>query len=121
MQLSDNSRAIANSVVMFYNGRGTAEQWIKEERNAAQWTKLSCRTFKDNQTGLQIFALTDNLADLISSAGPLSRREAPVTNDAVGKARQDGGEGDASLKVRDIPASRSHGDASFFRSNPRPD
>jgi hypothetical protein len=118
LQLSDNNAsASVNNGVKFYNGRGTAEQWIKEERNAAQWTKLSCRTFKDNQTGLQIFTLTDNLADLISSAGPLSRREAPVTNDAVGKARQ----GDASLKVRDIPASRSHGDASFFRSNPRPD
>jgi hypothetical protein len=35
-------------VVRLYNGRGTAEQWIKEGKNAAKWTKLSCRTFKDN-------------------------------------------------------------------------
>jgi len=33
------------NVVKFYNGRGTAEQWIKEGKNAVKWTKLSCRTF----------------------------------------------------------------------------
>ena len=33
-------------------GRGTAEQWIKEGKNAVRWTKLSCRTFKDNQNAL---------------------------------------------------------------------
>ena len=31
-------------VVRFYNGRGTAEQWIKEGKKAVKWTKLSCRT-----------------------------------------------------------------------------
>ena len=40
----------SKNVVKFYNGRGTAEQWIKEGKNAVKWTKLSCRTFKDNQT-----------------------------------------------------------------------
>jgi hypothetical protein len=39
-------------VVRFYNGRGTAEQWIKEGKNAVKWIKLSCRTFKDNQARL---------------------------------------------------------------------
>ena len=42
----------SKSVVKFYNGRGTAEQWIKEGKNAVKWTKLSCRMFKDNQTRL---------------------------------------------------------------------
>jgi hypothetical protein len=41
-------------VVRFYNGRGTAEQWIKEGKNAVKWTKLSCSRFKDNQTHLQL-------------------------------------------------------------------
>src|SRR3954453_9688170 len=27
-------------VVAFYNQRGTAEQWIKEGKNAAKWTRL---------------------------------------------------------------------------------
>jgi hypothetical protein len=29
-------------VVKFYNGRGTAEQWIKEGKNALRWARLSC-------------------------------------------------------------------------------
>ena len=49
----------------FYNGRGTAEQWIKEGKKAIKWTKLSCRTFKDNQTRLQLFALAYNLANFL--------------------------------------------------------
>jgi hypothetical protein len=55
----------SNRVVRFYNGRGTAEQWIKEGKNAIKWTKLSCRTFKDNQTRLQLFALAYNLANFL--------------------------------------------------------
>jgi hypothetical protein len=52
-------------VVKSYNGRGTAEQWIREGKNAAKWTKLSCRTFKKNQTRLQLFALAYNLANFL--------------------------------------------------------
>ena len=60
-----NSNQRAKNVIKFYNGRGTAEQWIKEGKNAIQWTKLSCRTFKDNQTRLQLFALAYNLANFL--------------------------------------------------------
>jgi hypothetical protein len=35
------SREPVNLVVAFYNQRGTAEQWIKEGKNAAKWTRLS--------------------------------------------------------------------------------
>ena len=55
----------SKNVVKFYNGRGTAEQWIKEGKNAVKWTKLSCRTLKDNQTRLQLFALAYNLANFL--------------------------------------------------------
>ncbi|QGQ25638.1 hypothetical protein F1728_24445 [Gimesia benthica] len=55
----------SKNMVKFYNGRGTAEQWIKEGKNAANWTKLSCRTFRDNQPHLQLFALTYNLANFL--------------------------------------------------------
>ena len=55
----------SKNVVKFYNGRGTAEQWIKEGKNAVKWTKLSCRTFKDNQTRLRLFALAYNLANFL--------------------------------------------------------
>src|SRR5262249_30702170 len=43
----------------------TAEQWIKEGKNAVKWTKLSCRRFKDNEARLQLFALAYNLANAL--------------------------------------------------------
>ena len=55
----------SKNVVKFYNGRGTAEQWIKEGKNAVKWTKLSCRTFKDYQARLQLFALAYNLGNFL--------------------------------------------------------
>jgi hypothetical protein len=53
----------SKKVVHFYNRRGTAEQWIKEGKNAVKWTKLSWRRFKDNAARLQWFALAYNLAN----------------------------------------------------------
>jgi len=38
-------------VVKFYNGRGTAEQWIKEGKNAVKWTRLSCHDFVRRRRG----------------------------------------------------------------------
>jgi hypothetical protein len=55
----------AKKVVRFYNRRGTAEQWIKEGKNAVKWTKLSYWRFKDNAARLQLFALVDNLANFL--------------------------------------------------------
>ncbi|MGE5755048.1 MAG: IS1380 family transposase [Planctomycetaceae bacterium] len=60
-----NLRRSPKRVIKFYNGRGTAEQWIKEGKNALNWTRLSCRRFKDNQVRLQLFALTYNLANFL--------------------------------------------------------
>ncbi len=50
-------------VVAFYNGRGTAEQWIKEGKNAVRWTRLSCRSMKANAVRLQLHALAYNMAN----------------------------------------------------------
>ncbi len=36
----------AAQVVAFYNQRGTAEQWIKDGKNANLWTRLSCQRFR---------------------------------------------------------------------------
>jgi Transposase DDE domain group 1 len=57
----------AGRVVKFYNGRGTAEQWIKEGKQALRWTRLSCRVFRDNAVRLQLFALAYNLANFLRS------------------------------------------------------
>ena len=50
-------------VVAFYNQRGTAEQWIKEGKNAIRWTRLSCRSMQANAVRLQLHALAYNLAN----------------------------------------------------------
>ena len=55
----------AQKVVAFYNGRGTAEQWIKEGKNAVKWTRLSCMTFRANAVRLQLHALAYNLANFL--------------------------------------------------------
>src|SRR5262245_55826913 len=60
-----NLRRTPKRVIKFYNGRGTAEQWIKESKNALKWTRLSGRQFKDNQVRLQLFALAYNLANFL--------------------------------------------------------
>jgi hypothetical protein len=55
----------ANRVVNFYNQRGTAEQWIKEGKNAIKWTRLSCRSMQANAARLQLHALAYNLANFL--------------------------------------------------------
>ena len=49
----------------FYNQRGTAEQWIKEGKNAVRWTRLSCHNFEANQVRLQLHVLAYNLGNFV--------------------------------------------------------
>ena len=60
-----NLSAKAKGVVHFYNGRGTAEQWIKEGKYALNWTRLSCHRFDANQVRLQLFVLAYNLGNFL--------------------------------------------------------
>ena len=55
----------AERVVAFYNQRGTAEQWIKEGKNAIRWTRLSCRRFDHNAVRLQLHAPAYNLGNFM--------------------------------------------------------
>ena len=50
-------------ITRFYNGRGTAEQWIKEGKYALNWTRLSCHKFVANQVRLSLFILAYNLGN----------------------------------------------------------
>jgi hypothetical protein len=52
-------------IVRFYNGRGTAEQWIKEGKYALNWTRLSCHKFVANQARLALFILAYNLGNFL--------------------------------------------------------
>ena len=59
-----NLRLPSRAVVRFYNKRGTAEQWIKEGKQAAHWTRLSCHRFRANEVRLQLSVLAYNLGNL---------------------------------------------------------
>ena len=60
------NRSLPNErVLAFYNGRGTAEQHIKEGKSALKWTRLSCIRFAANAVRLQLHALAYNLANFL--------------------------------------------------------
>ena len=62
---STNMTAGPEGVVRFYNGRGTAEQWIKEGKYALNWTRLSCHRFVANRVRLSLFVLAYNLGNFL--------------------------------------------------------
>ncbi len=64
-----NLSAKPAGVVHFYNGRGTAEQWIKEGKYALNWTRLSCHRFVANQVRLALFILAYNLGNFLRRLG----------------------------------------------------
>ena len=51
----------ADWIIQFYNQRGTAEQHIKEGKQAINWTRLSCKGMAQNEVRLQLHALAYNL------------------------------------------------------------
>ncbi len=55
----------AERVTKFYNGRGTAEQHIKEGKHAINWTRLSCHSLRNNEVRLQLHALAYNLGNFL--------------------------------------------------------
>jgi hypothetical protein len=57
-----------NWIIRFYNQRGTAEQHIKEGKYAINWTRLSCKRFRDNEVRLQLHALAYNMGSLLKRA-----------------------------------------------------
>jgi Transposase DDE domain group 1 len=58
--LTGASRAVAR----FYNKRGTAEQWIKEGKQAVKMTRLSCHRFQANEVRLWLSLIAYNLGNL---------------------------------------------------------
>jgi Transposase DDE domain group 1 len=50
--------------VRFYNKRGTADQWIKEGKQATHWTRLSCHRFRANEARFQLSLLAYNVGNL---------------------------------------------------------
>jgi hypothetical protein len=54
----------SRAVVRFYNKRGTAEQWIKEGKQAVKMPRLSCHRFRSNEVRLWLSVIAYNLGNL---------------------------------------------------------
>jgi hypothetical protein len=59
-----NLEVPSRMVVRFYNKRGTAEQWIKEGKQAVKMTRLSCHRFRSNEVRLWLSVIAYNLGNL---------------------------------------------------------
>jgi hypothetical protein len=59
-----NLETDSRAVVRFYNKRGTAEQWIKEGKQAVKMTRLSCHRFRSNEVRLCLSVIAYNLGNL---------------------------------------------------------
>ena len=101
-----NMSASIEGVVHFYNGRGTAEQWIKEGKYALNWTRLSCHRFVANQVpsvavhpGLQPWELP---AQTMSAQGG----QGLVVARPPSQAHQDRGQASSSRATAGVPAGR---------------
>jgi hypothetical protein len=59
-----NLETDSRAVVRFYNKRGTAEQWVKEGKQAVKMTRLSCHRFRSNEVRLWLSLIAYNLGNL---------------------------------------------------------
>jgi hypothetical protein len=76
------------AVVHFYNQRGTAEQWIKEGKEATHWTRLSCHRFRANEVRLLLGVIAYNLGNLLRRL-PAPGHPELVTDEPAATALQD--------------------------------
>jgi hypothetical protein len=93
--------------------RGTAEQWIKEGKNAIKWTGLSCRTFAANAVRLQLHALAYNLGNLMRTLA-MRKAERPWSLTSVREAGKDRRQGRQPRALR----RRGRGAATDVRRDP---
>jgi len=59
-----NLETDSRAVVRFYIKRGTAEQWIKEGKQAVKMARLSCHRFRSKEVRLWLSVIAYNLGNL---------------------------------------------------------
>jgi hypothetical protein len=62
--IATNLEADSRAVARFYYKRGTAEQWIKEGKQAVKMTRLSCHRLRSNEVRLWLSVIAYNLGNL---------------------------------------------------------
>ena len=104
-----NMSAGPEGVVHFYNGRGTAEQWIKEGKYALNWTRLSCHRYRGQSSASVSVHPGLQPGELPAPVMPAQRGQALVAEERPGQADQDGRSAGAPLQVVDLSVVRGVG------------
>ena len=79
----------SRSVVRFYNKRGTAEQWIKEGKQATHWTRLSCHRFRANESATATERAGLQPGQLVAAAWAAAQDQELVADELATAADED--------------------------------
>ena len=112
-----NMPAVPEGVVRFYNGRGTAEQWIKEGKYALNWTRLSCHRFVANRVRLSLFVLAYNLGNFLRRLCLPKAVKHWSLRRRAGQADQDGRPSGAARAAIDLSVVRGVGSSTVVRGS----
>jgi len=85
-----NAETPSRAVVRLYNKRETAEQSIKEGKQAVKMTRLSCHRFRPNQMRLALSLLAYNLENLSRRLALPKRIENCSLTESAATAGEDG-------------------------------
>ena len=88
-----NMSAHAQGVVHFYNGRGTAEQWIKEGKYALNWTRLSCQHYCPESGEVGSVCLGLQPGQFSTASSPSQKNQTLVPSQPIDQTDQDRREG----------------------------
>jgi len=96
----------AERVVAFYNQRGTAEQWIKEGKNAIKWTQALMLLLRRQRRASSVACAGLQSRQLHADAGSAGGDQAVVADEPAGESRQDRRQGRAPWPLRHLPDGR---------------
>jgi len=120
-----NLETDSRAVVRFYNKRGTAEQWIKEGKQAVKMTRLSCHRFRSNEVRLWLSLIAYNLGNLWrrvpSGPGATEEDRQLVADELAAAAREDGRAVGEACPLLRADAGGEPPDAAVVREHGAPD
>jgi len=117
----DEPDAASRAVVRFYNKRGTAEQWIKEGKQAVKMTRLSCHRFRSNEVRLWLSLIAYKPGEPMAAAGPADEDRQLVADKLATTAGEDGRKAGETRSVLLAPTGGEPPDAAAVWGHPRQD
>ena len=105
------------AVVRFYNKRGTAEQWIKEGKQAAHWTRLSCHRFRANEVRLAAERARVQPRESVAATRAAEAHRQLVADQSPAAPRQDGWAAGQARPLLLAPAGGEPSDAAAVRGD----